>query len=398
MELIVRTREGHAPGSQPVEVVERKGLGHPDTICDAVAESVSIELSRYYRARFGAILHHNVDKVLLCGGSSRATFGGGEILEPIEIYLAGRATSEYEGEHIPVHDIAIAACRAVLRRRVRELDLDRDVRITSKLRPGSADLTRLFSKGTPVPCANDTSCGVGFAPLTDLERVVIAVENELTNAEHLAQHPEIGEDVKVMGVRRDHRIDITVGCAFIARYVHDAEDYAGKKHEACDRLRHAARRATDTDVGIVINAADDIARGSVFITATGTSAEAGDDGEVGRGNRVSGLITPYRMSTMEAAAGKNPVSHVGKLYNVVAHRAAESIVKHAPDVSDATCVLVSQIGRPVTDPHIADVQLGLNAKVSLSGLRTTVEEILRTELESLPSLRDALLDGKVPVF
>ena len=398
MELIVRTREGQAPGSQPVEVVERKGLGHPDTICDAVAERVSIELSRYYRAHFGAILHHNVDKVLLCGGSSRATFGGGEILAPIEIYLAGRATSEYDGVDIPVHDIAIAACRAVLHRHVRELDVDRDVRITSRLRPGSADLMRLFARGRAVPCANDTSCGVGFAPLTDLERVVLAVENELTDSERLAQHPEIGEDVKVMGVRHDDRIDVTVGCAFIARYVRDVEDYASKKDEACDRLRRAARSAADVDVEIVINAADDLGRGNVFITATGTSAEAGDDGEVGRGNRVSGLITPYRMSTMEAAAGKNPVSHVGKLYNLVAHRAAESIVKDLLDVNDAGCVLVSQIGRPVTDPHIVDVQLGVDPKVPLAGLRTTVAETLRAELESLPTLRDAILEGQVPVF
>ncbi|HSQ29660.1 MAG TPA: methionine adenosyltransferase [Gemmatimonadaceae bacterium] len=398
MELIVRAREGQAAGSQPVEVVERKGLGHPDTICDAVAERVSIELSRYYRTHFDAILHHNVDKVLLCGGSSRVTFGGGEILEPIEIYLAGRATSEYRAERIPVHDIAIAACRAVLQRHVRELDVDADVRITSKLRPGSADLRRLYDKSGTVPHANDTSCGVGFFPLTDLERVVLAVERELTDSRHLAEHPEIGEDVKVMGVRRDHRIDITVGCAFIARHVRDIREYASKKDDACTRILAAARRVTDTNINVVINAADDLSSGDVFITVTGTSAESGDDGEVGRGNRVSGLITPYRISTMEAAAGKNPVSHVGKLYNIVARRVAESIVTGVPNVSDATCALVSQIGRSVTDPHIADIQLGINGGRSFSDVWREVADVVRTELERLPALRDALLDGTVPVF
>jgi S-adenosylmethionine synthetase len=51
---------------------------------------------------------------------------------------------------------------------------------------------------------------------------------------------------------------------------------------------------------------------TVYLTVTGTSAEAGDDGEVGRGNRVNDLITPYRPISLEAAAGKNPVTHVGQ--------------------------------------------------------------------------------------
>jgi S-adenosylmethionine synthetase len=69
---------------------------------------------------------------------------------------------------------------------------------------------------------------------------------------------------------------------------------------------------------VVVNAADDLQAGSVYLTVTGTSAEAGDDGEAGRGNRVNGLITPYRPMTMESAAGKNPVTHVGKISNVCA--------------------------------------------------------------------------------
>ncbi len=99
-----------------------------------------------------------------------------------------------------------------------------------------------------------------------------------------------------------------------------------------------------------MNAADPASHsdaGDVFLTVTGTSAEAGDDGEVGRGNRTCGLITPYRSITLEAAAGKNPVSHVGKLYNLVASRIAAAITAEIPDVPDAACVLVSQIGRPV---------------------------------------------------
>jgi len=50
---------------QRIEIVERKGLGHPDYICDAVMDSISISLSKEYLEKAGTILHHNVDKSLL---------------------------------------------------------------------------------------------------------------------------------------------------------------------------------------------------------------------------------------------------------------------------------------------------------------------------------------------
>ncbi len=56
-----------------------------------------------------------------------------------------------------------------------------------------------------------------------------------------------------------------------------------------------------------VNTADDIKKKSVFLTVTGTSAEMGDDGSVGRGNRCNGLITPNRPMSMEATSGKNPI-------------------------------------------------------------------------------------------
>ena len=89
-----------------LEVVERKGLGHPDTICDEIAEQLSLTLSRLYLAKCGEVLHHNVDKVLLAGGASSPRFGGGAILAPIELFLAGRATASFQGKTLPVEDLA----------------------------------------------------------------------------------------------------------------------------------------------------------------------------------------------------------------------------------------------------------------------------------------------------
>ncbi len=245
MDLIIHTAGFASPATLAVEVVERKGLGHPDTICDALAESISVQLCRHYFERFGTILHHNVDKILLCGGSARAAFGGGEVLEPLELYLAGRATSEYQGEGISVAEIAIEACRTWLQSHLPALDLDRHVKIISRIRPGSGDLIRIYSKGHErTPLSNDTSCGAGFAPLTPLENVVLTVEHILNSAETKRAHPAIGHDIKVMRVRRGSRISLTIGCAMIGQYLTGIEDYLQAKIAARQVALEAARSKT----------------------------------------------------------------------------------------------------------------------------------------------------------
>lgn len=394
---MIRTRQSPRPGSQEVEVVERKGLGHPDTICDGIAEKICVHLCRYYLEHFDQILHHNVDKILLVGGTARASFGGGEIVDPIEIYLAGRATEQFRGKRIPVHDIAVDACREWIKSNLRGFKSDLDMWIVSRLRPGSADLTRLFAANDH-PISNDTSCGAGFAPLTDLERIVLEVERTLNSPRTKHDRPEIGEDVKVVGVRRRSHIDLTIACAFVGRFVRDIDDYVRKKRAVRELALETAKRRTALDVDATVNAADDIESGSVFLTVTGTSAEAGDDGEVGRGNRTSGLITPYRPMTLETAAGKNPVTHVGKLYNLAASRIANAIVTGVRAVTDAECVLVSQIGRPVDDPHVVDIELAREDGPLSNALHTAVADIARSQLGQMRVLRDELLSERLTLY
>ena len=96
-----------------------------------------------------------------------------------------------------------------------------------------------------------------------------------------------------------------------------------------------------------VNTGDIIDKDIMFLTITGTSAEAGDDGQVGRGNRANGLITPGRVQTLEAAAGKNSMNHVGKLYSLVANRAARKVIEAAKgDIVECQIRIVSQIGHP----------------------------------------------------
>jgi S-adenosylmethionine synthetase len=383
-----------------VEVVERKGLGHPDTICDALAEALSRSLCREYRQRFGTILHHNVDKALLCGGSAAAAFGAGTVTRPIDIYLAGRAICRVGTEVIPIGQIAADSARAWLRANLHALDADRHVRIHDLIRPGSQELQTLFArrKGRDVALANDTSVGVGYAPLSPLERLVLAVEKRINGRERVRDNPAWGEDVKVMGVRSGDRVQLTVGCAMVGRYLTHMDDYLGQK-AALEKLVHGiAAEHGFTECKVAVNAADDIASGSVYLTVTGTSAEAGDDGQVGRGNRVNGLITPCRPMSLEAAAGKNPVTHVGKIYNVVARDIAEALLATVPEIARAQCLMVSSIGAPVSEPAIMHIKLATRNGAPADGLRTRVEEVAADRLASIPGLVEAFVAGTIELF
>jgi len=400
MEVSVTRLESAPPASLPLEIVERKGLGHPDTICDALAENLSVALSRHYVERFGSVLHHNVDKVLLCGGAASAAFGGGVVLEPIEIYLAGRATAEFKGVRIPVNDIAVEASRRWLRRNLRLLEPERHVRIHPRIRPTSTDLASLFarSRGAAAPSANDTSLAVGFAPFDALESIVLAVERRLNDADTRAAHPAIGEDVKVMGERHGDAIRLTIACAIVDRYVANAAEYAQVKARVAALANIAAREHAAMPVEVDVNAADGDTQESLYLTVTGTSAEAGDDGQVGRGNRANGLITPYRPMSIEAAAGKNPVTHVGKIYNVLANRIARGLVGEFDEVQEAFCGLLSQIGRPIDQPRVIDVKVRLRDPAALGAVLPRIADFTRSHLASAPSLwRDAMA-GTLTLF
>src|SRR5574337_724379 len=110
------------------------------------------------------------------------------------------------------------------------------------------------------------------------------------------------------------------------------------------------------------------------------SAEQGNDGLTGRGNRVGGLISPLREMSLEAAAGKNPVSHVGKLYNVAAREAARALAAR-PGVTDAVIVLVSRIGRLLHEPQTILVRV--HTELGDAELRAATDECIGLTLRRL---------------
>ena len=383
----------------PVEIVERKGLGHPDSICDAIAERLSRALCREYEETYGLIHHHNVDKVLLSGGVSEPAFGGGRMVKPIELFLAGHATELIGGRRGGVRELAERESRAWFRENMRAFDADRDLHIHHLVKPGAPVLVDIYRGHAAGGArrANDSSCGAGYAPFSTLETVVYEVERQLNSAAFKTSHPEAGEDVKVMGVRRGATIELIIACAMIGRHVANVSDYAAKKAAIGEAARATAERIAGHAVTLSVNPADSIETGNVYLTVTGSSAESGDDGEAGRGNRVNGLITPYRPMVMESAAGKNPVTHVGKLYNVVAGLIADQIITEIPEIAEAECRLVGRIGSAISEPDIVDIRLrprDVQAKASLSA---AAERIARWRLDDLDALTSALVSGDVAI-
>ena len=188
-----------------------------------------------------------------------------------------------------------------------------------------------------------------------------------------------------MGVRVGERINLTIAIAIIDKYVSSVEDYRDKIGLLSEALRSVLRIGEGVDLRI--NTADDFEKGSVYLTVTGTSAEQGDDGQVGRGNRVNGLITPYRPMTLEAPAGKNPVSHVGKIYNIFAPELCRRIVGRGY-AEDACAFIVSRIGSPVTEPQVLDIKVNGDNPDSDAIKRLALEM-----LDEMPSLWMKTLKG-----
>lgn len=381
-----------------VEYVERKGIGHPDSLIDGIVESTSIELSKEYVKEFGIILHHNVDKGLIIGGSSNVKFGGGEIKRNIEVIVTGRAAEEFQGKKIDVNGIAMRVAEGYLKKHTRFLDIDKEVTINSKIFRGSADLNGVFMRGNGMPLANDTSFGMGFAPLSETETLTLETERYLNSREYKNRMPAVGEDIKVMGMRYGNRIKLTLAIAFVASQIKDIDEYESYKEKVVDDVLKFSRKITDKEVNVKLNTGDSIERGEVYITKTGLSCESGDDGSVGRGNRVNGLITPFRHMSLEAAAGKNPVNHVGKIYNILATELSKDIVKNYPEIRECDIAILSEIGTRIDSPSNLNINLALEKGESINNLRGKVNYIAEGWLEKIGELTSEISLGKYSVF
>jgi S-adenosylmethionine synthetase len=385
---------------QPIEICERKGVGHPDSICDSMMDNISVALSKEYLKRFGTIMHHNIDKGLLVAGEVECKFGGGRVVQPMLVVFGDRATFTVGADTVPVEDIVRDTAKTWFKQNLRMVNPEEHVRYQIELKRGSDALTDIFKRKGKYLGANDTSAAVGFAPMTMTERTVLETERFLNSADFKKRYPEVGEDIKVMGMRKNKHLNLTIAVAFVDRYVNGEASYFKRKDEVKQEVLgfvHSNTRLDSVDVNI--NTADLPARGlpGLYLTVLGTSADGADCGQVGRGNRVNGIIPLNRPTCSEAAAGKNPASHVGKIYNLLTYQIANRIQRETSGVREVYVWLLSEIGRPINEPKIASVQLVLDEGTALKEISSSVEELVSAELSDIDKFSDQLAHGRIPV-
>ncbi|CAN5418391.1 MAG: methionine adenosyltransferase [Acidimicrobiia bacterium] len=347
MNLSITRRSPYRP---EIEFVERKGAGHPDTICDHLAEDLARRLAGQYLANTGQVQHFNVDKAIFAAGAVDVGYGGGHHLKASKLVLVGKAYmgGDWRPNVEELKNEYLAKLMALLPDAT-----DEAFEVDIWLNPSSVDLEAVAGGTDTVPRANDTSFAAVSLPRSPLERAVYEVEHRLNSDDFRTEVP-VGRDIKVMGARIGDKARLTVAAPVMAVKVHNRAEY----DEVVSAIRAAATatagEAFGAPVEVVVNQAD--LADSVYLTLTGTSAEAGDDGQVGRGNRFGGLITPYRPMSLEAAAGKNPAAHVGKTYHAFGFDIATRLLTET-GAEDVTLRLLSSIGHPVTDPQAVHVEV-----------------------------------------
>ena len=385
---------------QKLEIVERKGLGHPDFICDNIMDRISVKLSQEYIKKAGRILHHNIDKSLLAAGEAEPRFGGGVIKQPMLLIIGDRATFDVNGDKLPIKDIAIKTAKEWFKERLRFVDPEKHTRYQVELKPGHSELMDIFERKGKVLGANDTSAAVGYAPMTRTEKTVLETEKYVNSPDFKKMFPESGEDVKVMGSRMGNDLRLTMCMAFVDRFVKSENDYFRKKETIHEEIISFVKSRDDFDhIAIDLNTLDKKGRGlnGVYVTVLGTSAEGGDSGQVGRGNRTNGVIPLNRPYCSEAAAGKNPVSHVGKIYNTLTHKMASEVYKQVSGLEEVYIWLLSEIGKPIDDPAVAGVQVVMKGNNSFESVKKDIREVVNQELENIDKFTEQLAKGKIPI-
>lgn len=321
------------------EIVERKGIGHPDTLADGVAEAISIAYSEYCLKKFGVILHHNLDKTSLVGGLVDIDFAKGKVLKPAKLILNGRMSDSFGSKKIGYKKMQVQVAEKYLKSVLPNLDVKRGLEIISYTNSYSHNPYWYHPRGKKDvpdslnPHSNDSSASVSYWPLSLVEKAVLEMEKLFYKNDSSPKFDFVGQDIKFMAVRKKHNVDITACIPFISTKTPNPTFYKGKLKKIRNELMNIAKSCFPKhyEVNVNINTADN--SGDVYLLLTGSCIEAGEEGVVGRGNKSRGVISSVRPHSMEASHGKNPVYHVGKIFTVV----ADSLSKNISEQSNCEC-------------------------------------------------------------
>ena len=378
------------------EIVERKGIGHPDTICDLIMNQVSIDLSKLYLKETGVIQHHNMDKALLVAGQSESNFGGGKIIKPMKMILGDRATFDIGERKFPIGDLAIQTAKEWFEKNLRFVN-DEHVEYQVEIGVTSKELQSIF-ENTSSFAANDTSVLVGYAPFTETESIVLNTEQHINSKQFKDNFPESGEDVKVMGFRDANHVDLTIATAFVDKFISSENQYFQRKEDMLQEINEFLKKNYSMEITANMNCLDSKNRGmsGLYLTVLGTSADSADSGQVGRGNMASRVISPSRPAGSEATAGKNPVSHIGKIYNALSFKIANEIHTKVSGLDEVCVWMYNVIGRPVNDPKAVIVQPTTVGQLH-DAEKNQINEIVESNLQNIHEFCNELISGKHPI-
>lgn len=395
-------------GNENFEIVERKGIGHPDTLSDALAERLSNAYSKYTLKHFGAVLHHNFDKVGMMGGKCSVEFGSGKMLEPIRVLLNGRASSKFGDTKIDVKKILLDETKRFFKEKFPMLDFDQDIRILYEVSEGSSpggvkghtskrhrwfepeslnDLNELKHLN-----CNDTSLGCGFYGFSVLEDIVYSLEKYLNSEKYKSINKWVGSDIKIMGFKENNKISITLCVPQLCQFVRNLDEYKENK----ERLKHditnfIMNKYPDVELNLYLNTRDNFDENNtdIYLTFTGSSIEMGDEGFVGRGNRMGGLITPRRFYTMEGICGKNPIYHTGKMYSVASYIIAKKIYEQYG--ANCSVEMIGQSGQSLLEPW--KITIFTNKKIDYELCNKVCCEIL----DDFSSVSKGIINSEFPL-
>lgn len=361
MKLEISTT-GNFPDRNSFEIVERKGIGHPDTLADGIAESISTEFSRFCMKEYGAILNHWVDKTLLTGALGEIDYGHGRLLTPIKLYIFGKMSKSFGGKEINLEKIIKKAVKNFMKMALPLMDTEINLEINYTQNNYSKnpywmnprDLKDLPNRENPR--SNDTSVGVGFWPLSITENLTLELEKFFYNENCSPKYKYIGQDIKILSVREGNNIDITMCVPFIAQLVPNEKFYLENRDKLEKQLINHAQKFSGNsyNISLTVNNADKMGtsdrkkRKGYYFLVLGSALDDGEVGVVGRGNSASGVISCSRNHSMEAACGKNPVYHVGKVYTFLAHKIAKQISNRFN--CEVSVFIASKMGNLLKDP------------------------------------------------
>lgn len=399
MKLVITGNAIAEAQALPFEVVERKGIGHPDSMADLIAEEFSHRYARFGMDNFGVVPNHWVDKVALIGAAADVGFGCYTIQKTITAYLFGKVTPKVGDAVIPIESMFTETVQDVLAAATRNTAILDHVRCVVEntagvaldhpagfYRPVNADDCVVIAADRR---ANDTSFCTAHAPCTPLEQLVIDVENFVNGDSFAGTFPMLGSDVKVMAARISDDVDMTICLPFHPEKVPSAAAYRQWLTQAEEVVREFATRRliaweSRSRLSLAVNTKD---QGSgAYLAPFGTSLGKGDCGLVGRGNKTNGVIPAVRCTGVEALAGKNPMHHTGKLYTVAATRIADRIFRELG--LSCEVVLMARNGHLLSEPAFAGVRLSTG---STPRDQQTIADIIRETVSNLDDLSNWLL-------